>query len=377
MKPLALVIILVALAGTAVYWLTRPEPVAVELAPVTRGDVRSTVANTRVGTVEACERAYLSPAAGGQVARLAVQEGDEVTRGSILLEIWNEDRKADLRLAEAEVRAARSRVDEACEVAAGARREEKRLTGLSARQLVSQEDVDRATTEAAARKAACEGAVSAVGVAAARVDVARQALERTILRAPFTGVVAEVEVRLGEYLTPSPPGIATLPAVDLINDACLYVSAPIDEVDAPAIRQGMSACVTLDAFAGRRCGATVRRIAPYVLEREKQARTVEVEVELTDPEDVRGLLPGYSADIEILIEAHENVLRIPTEAVIDKARVLVFDAAAGMLRSREIGIGLSNWDFTEVTDGLAEGEQVVVNVGREGVADGAAAAPAP
>ncbi|WP_263459142.1 efflux RND transporter periplasmic adaptor subunit [Bathymodiolus platifrons methanotrophic gill symbiont] len=58
------------------------------------------------------------------------------------------------------------------------------------------------------------------------------------------------------------------------------MSAPIDEVDAPQVKVGMSACVSLDAFAEKRCSGTVSRIAPYVLEKEKQARTVEVEVKL-------------------------------------------------------------------------------------------------
>ena len=62
-----------------------------------------------------------------------------------------------------------------------------------------------------------------------------------MLTAPFDGVVAEVNAELGEYVTPSPPGIPTPPAVDLIDDRCLYVTAPIDEVDAPEIRTGMPA----------------------------------------------------------------------------------------------------------------------------------------
>ena len=181
-------------------------------------------------------------------------------------------------------------------------------------------------------------------------------------------------MRLGEYLTPSPPGIATLPAIDLINPECIYVSAPIDEVDAPAIKVGMQACVSLDAFPERRCKAVVRRIAPYVLALEKQARTVEVEVQIDDPDEAAGLLPGYSADIEILIEARENVLRVPTEAVVDHKRVYIFDPVTGRLTAREFVPGLANWEFTEITSGVAAGEIVVLTTGREGVEDGAVVA---
>ena len=176
-------------------------------------------------------------------------------------------------------------------------------------------------------------------------------------------------------MTPSPPGIPTLPAIDLLDLSCFYVSAPIDEVDAPPITPGMSACVKLDAFPDRRCQGVVRRVAPYVLDVEKQARTVEVEVELNDPEDIRDLLPGYSADIEILLKTHDNVVRIPTEAVQEGNRVLLYDETTGYLVERKFKPGLSNWNYTEVESGLNVGDKIVLSVGREGVAAGVRAVP--
>ncbi|OYV18929.1 MAG: Efflux transporter, RND family, MFP subunit, partial [Methylococcaceae bacterium NSM2-1] len=181
--------------------------------------------------------------------------------------------------------------------------------------------------------------------------------------------VAEINVELGEYVTPSPPGIATLPAIDLLDVSCLYVSAPIDEVDAPQIKTGMSACVSLDAFAEKRCSGTVSRIAPYVLEKEKQARTVEVEVKLTDPNDIKDLLPGYSADIEVLLASKQQALKVPAEAVLENNRVLLMQAD-GLLEERVFKPGLANWNTVEVLSGLNVGDRVVLSVGRDGVVAG-------
>jgi len=192
----------------------------------------------------------------------------------------------------------------------------------------------------------------------------------------IVSIVAEVNAELGEYVTPSPPGIPTPPAVDLIDSRCLYVAAPIDEVDAPAIRTGMPTCISLDAFPERRCGAKVRRIAPYVLDVEKQARTVEVEIEFANREDSVGLLPGYTADVEIILEQRDNVLRVPTETVLEDSRVLVYKDSDGTLESRRFDSGLSNWRYTEVLSGLEEGERIVVSVDREGVEAGAEVIPA-
>jgi HlyD family secretion protein len=115
----------------------------------------------------------------------------------------------------------------------------------------------------------------------------------------------------------------------------------------------------------------VRRVAPYVLEAEKQARTVGVEAEIEDPEKY-SLLPGYSADVEIIIENRENTLRIPTQALLEGKRVLVIDAT-GILHARDVERGVSNWEYTEIRSGLKAGERVVTSIDREGVADGVAA----
>jgi len=378
MRLLVRILLMLALAGAlagALWYLTRPEPITVRLYTVSTGRVEATVANTRVGTVKACRRAYLAPMVGGQVAVLGVREGARVDTGAVLLEIWNEDLKAQVELAEAEATAARARAREACASAAGAEREAARLRRLVEDRMVSEEQADVAETQALARRAGCEATIASQRVSDARVQVARANLERTVVRAPFPGTVAEVNAELGGYVTPSPPGIPTLPAIDLLDVSCLYVSAPIDEVDAPAVQVGMPACVSLDAFTGKRCNAVVRRVAPYVLDTEKQARTVEVEVVLHDPADLAGLLPGYSADIEVLLDAHEQVLRVPTEAVLEGDRVLVYEPADGTLVERRFERGLANWSFTEVISGLPAGARVVVSLGREGVQAGAHVIP--
>jgi len=164
----------------------------------------------------------------------------------------------------------------------------------------------------------------------------------------------------------------TPPAIDLLTDDCHYISAPIDEVDASDIALGLPVRVTLDAFRDRVFPATVRRISPYILDQEKQARTVEVEAELEPlPEDVR-LLAGYSADMEIILDSGDNALRIPSELVVDDEYVLVVDGE-GILQRRQIRKGLTNWRYTEVLEGFKEGALIVSNIGSEGVEAGAPA----
>lgn len=204
-----------------------------------------------------------------------------------------------------------------------------------------------------------------------RLAVAEAALSRTRLTAPFDGIIAEVNGELGEYVTPSPVGIPTPPAVDLIDTSCLYVAAPIDEVDAPEIKVAMPARISLDAFSKEYFKGKVRRVAPYVLDMAKQARTVDIEVEFLSEKDNVNMLPGYSADVEVILDAHKDTLRIPTEALLEGYRVYVYDADSQTIHEIAVKVGLSNWQFTEIKQGLEAGQQIVTSIDREGVVGGA------
>ena len=362
-----------AAAAAGIWWTTRPEPVEVAVGAATRGTVERTVANTRAGTVNACRRAKLSPSTGGQIAELPIREGDAVQEGQLLLEIWNEDLKAQALLAEQQVAAARDRARSVCLRAGVAQRNADRLGKLRRQDIVPEERLDNAVSEASALAAECAGARTEVGVREAERAVVQANLERTRLLAPFDGVIAEINGERFEFVTPSPLGVPTPPVVDIIENDCFYVTAPIDEVDAADIRVGMPVRISMDAFRSETYAGRVRRIADYVLDVEKQARTVDVEAVFDAVPEDPTLLAGYSADIEVVLDVRRDVVRVPTEAVMDGRRVYVYEPAEGRVAAREIRIGLANWDWSEVLEGLAPEELVVVNVDSPDLADGAPA----
>jgi len=317
-------------------------------------NVEKTVSNTRAGTIDACRRSKMSPAAAGQISVLHVKEGDSVNEGDILLELWNKETKA-------RVTASERSSDQACIVSAKAERDASRANELYAKGLTSEEAKETAVANAESTMAACNAAV-------AQVEVTKASLERTMLIAPFDGIVAEIEGKLGEYVTPSPVGVATKPTLDLIDNTCLYIKAPIDEIDAPDVRSGMKASITMDAFGEEEFLATVTRVAPYVLDLERQARTVEIEATFDNPQQY--LLPGYSADVTIIIDTSQETLGLPTQAIMrgDKVYVIGDD---NVIENRQLETGLSNWEFTEVLSGLELDDRIVLSVDRTGVKDGA------
>lgn len=371
-RRFALALLVICLLATGIWWINRPKPVSVLLASIDQGRVESSIANTRAGTVEACMRTKLSATMGGRIEMLAVKEGDRVKKGQLLMKLWNEDQRAQSTLAQAQVETARKRVTEVCTVAANAQSEAERQTALFKQGFVSGSRNEQSRSDAQARQASCDAAKADVVQTLARVNVTRVEQNRTLLYAPFAGTVAKVVGEVGEYSTPSPPGVPTPPAIDLIDDSCLYVRAPMDEVDAPKIEAGQVVRISFDALPKQSFPGKVRRVAPYVSAVEKQARTVDIEATLdVDKAPPPRLLVGYSADVEVVLAVRESVVRVPTSALQEGSRVL-FAGSDGILQLRQIRTGLANWEFTEVIEGLTAGDQVVTSLEREGVKAGAA-----
>jgi HlyD family secretion protein len=369
-------LIALAVAGAvaaAVWWIGRPKPIPVVVTEATRGRVESTLANTRAGTVDACLRTKLSTILGGRIEVLAVKEGDKVKKGQLLMRLWNEDIQAQEKLAQAQANSARKRVVEACTLAASAEREVARQTELHAQGFVSINAIDTARAAADAKTAACATTRADVEQADANVRLARVQNARTVLVAPFDGTVAKIVGEVGEYSTPSPPGVPTPPAIDLIDESCLYVTAPMDEVDAPKVRAGQRVRISLDALPKQAFPGKVRRVAPYVTAVEKQSRTVDIEATFDEPARVGRLLVGYSANVEVILDARDGVLRVPAAALLEGGRVLVV-GQDGRLEERKIKAGLANWEYTEVLEGLGAGERVVTSLERPGVKAGAVVA---
>jgi HlyD family secretion protein len=103
-------------------------------------------------------------------------------------------------------------------------------------------------------------------------------------------------------------------------------------------------------------------------DRQEQNRTLEVEAIFTDNPLPANLLPGLSADLEVILDARDNVLRIPTYALLEGGRVMVIEDVR--LVKKPVTTGLHNWKYTEITSGLVQGEPVVVSLDRPEVTPG-------
>jgi HlyD family secretion protein len=348
-----------------------PAPVPVRVVVAEKGRVEETVTNSRAGTVKARRRAKLAPETGGRVLELPRRRGARVRKGDLLLRVDDALQRAQLRLAEDDRKTALAQRDQACLAAERAERERDRTRDLAAQGIVSTDQIDGVDSQARTAAAACRAARATAERAQSAVALAQATLEKTVLRSPFDGVVADTFIEEGEWTTPSPPAIPVPPVLDLIDTRSIYVSAPMDEVDSARIETGQPARLTVDSRPGQHFPAHVVEVAPYVTDRLEQNRTVEIELELDDAAVAISLLPGTSADAEVILSAKDGVLRVPTSALLEGGKLLVLED--GRLVEKPLQLGLRNWDFTEVKGGLEEGARVVVSLDRPEVKAGAKA----
>jgi HlyD family secretion protein len=367
------VLVILVAAGLALRaTVFRPKPIEVQAQPVGRGRVEETVTNTRAGTVKARRRAQLAPEVGGRILSITHREGERVKAGEILMRLDASLNEAQVTLSRRELQAMEAQREQACLAVERSRRELSRLSRLAKEGIVSTDALDQAQTATQTAEASCHSARAAVEQARAGVDLSSRRVQQSVIRAPFDGVVGDLSVEVGEWTTPSPPGMPIPPVMDILDPDSIYISAPMDEVDSSRIHAGQPVRVTVDAYPGRSFAGHVRRVAPFVLDVEEQNRTVEIEVSLDDPGQVR-LLPGTSADVEVVLEVRPDVLRVPTPALLEGGRVLAVQEAGKTrkLAERKVRTGLRNWDWTEVLDGLSPGDLVVTSLDKPEIKAGA------
>jgi HlyD family secretion protein len=361
----AVVAVVVVLRATA----CRPKGIEVETARAERGVVEDVVTNSEAGTVRARERARLGAEQAGRVRAIPKREGASFETGDVLVELDSDAGRLRRDLARRDLDAARHAAEQARAAAALALRTWERVQPLAEQGLISPGERDAARARHDEAEAARRASESREESAASALGIAEETLRQMRILAPFDGVVSQRFIEVGETVV---PGQA---AVEVLNPRRLYVSAPLDEMDIARVQVGLPARVSLDPYPDREWGGTVSRVAPFVNDVVQQNRTLEIEVELALDEG--GPLPkaGTSADVEIILDRREGVLRVPTFSVIEGKRVLAIER--GRAVSKDVATGLRNWEWTEIASGLSEGQMVVTSLDVQGVKAGVAVRPKP
>jgi RND family efflux transporter MFP subunit len=300
-----------------------------------------------------------------------------VRRGDVIARLDNADYQASVSQAQANVASAEASIIEAAADRDQLRRDASRLRDIRTHNpnLISQQDLEIATSKAAQGDARFAAAEARKRAAEAALRMAHANNENTIIRAPFSGTVLRKDAEVGEVVAPSVGGGLTRGAVVTMADlSTLEVEVDVNEAYIGRIRSGAPARITLDAYPDTSFRGAVRQVVPTA---DRQRATVQVKVSITD-HDPR-ILPEMGAKVDFLQPdsgrtmpgaVSRPVLRVPAAAVrTDGGTSVVWIVRDGRLVKRPVTTGPVSGGFLEIRSGLDGGEQLVTG-GVEAPADG-------
>jgi HlyD family secretion protein len=300
------------------------KPLKVQGATASVAIVESTVSTTSSGTVDAEQQAVLGFGVTGRVAKVSVQSGAWVTRGQLIAELENTDLKS---------------------VAQDAERERKRAQELFDAGLVSRVALDDALRA---------------------YEIARANLDRAQIRAPFNGMIAELNLEVGELaqaqsLSGAASGSSV--AVRIVDLKPRLIKGRIDELDLAHVAPGQNARIKIPAIQKALLDAQVTRIVPFVNSSKEQDRTAQVELKLMGEAaklDPRKIPVGASADIEIVTSSKSGALCVPARTVLGtRDSRTVFLLKDGRAIKTAVKTGVGNYERIEILEGLSSGDVVI------------------
>jgi RND family efflux transporter MFP subunit len=366
--------------GTSAAALPEPTPVTIQVAEVRSQSVDRFLRVT--GSLAADEQADVAAETGGRVIGTPVERGTRVAAGAVLIRISGTEADASLR--EANANAAQlqarlglaagepfdpARVPEVLNAKAAldwAEADFNRIKALVDQKVVSQAEYEQRLTQVQAARQQYQTALNgaqqsyrSLQAATARVDLARKSSADTVVRAPFSGIVAERLVSTGDYVTRGMK-IATVVRIDPVR-----VELTVPEQYLSLVSAGQAVRLSVDAYPGEVFTAKVRFVSPS-LKANQRALTVEAVAQNTD----NRLKPGLFVTALLQQPAPAPAMLVPASAVETVAGTSrVYVLAGDKVEERIVTIGEKSGDRIELATGVKAGERVAANP-RGKLADG-------
>jgi RND family efflux transporter MFP subunit len=314
--------------------------------------VRITEKITYTGTLEALTKINITPEVGGKISRIHAEAGDRVAKGQLLAELETDSIRLQLRQAEAGVAVAEASH-------ADALRNRERMDRLIKENAVSEQQREKI-------QLAYDAAAAQLEQARAGLNLAQHALDVSLMKAPFSGVIASKNAEVGDVINPMMGGFGggAGGVLTLMDYSKIKLVVAISSEDIGRIRKGQEAILRVAAFPGRDFRGSVRVVN---LTADPLSKKFGVEA-VFDNSDA-ALRPGTFGDLVFEVQSHENALVVPQQAILENA--YVFAVEGGKAVRKNVTLGIQNTTMVEILAGLAEGDAVVVE-GNYGLEEGSA-----
>jgi RND family efflux transporter MFP subunit len=368
---LALLAALLAASGYA-YWQRIGGVVLVDTAAVTTAyPSQAYAALNATGYVVAQRKASVASKATGRLEWLGVMEGSPVKQGQVIARLEGRDVAAQRDQAAANVRVAAANVEQGRAELRNAQIELDRAKELASKNFISRSALDTALARFDKARAALASQQAALAVAQANLKVAEVAVDQTLIRAPFDGVVLTKNANVGDNITPFSQAVDTKGAVVTIADMdTLEVEADVSEGQLARIRIGMPVEIQLDAIPRERFPGVVNRMVPTV-DRAKATVLVKIRFSERDPR----VLPDMSAKVTFLdketsAQERQPVTVVPKAALFERnGGSFVNVVKDGVAHTVAVKTGREIADAVEVS-GVEAGMRVIVKPNDGAALDG-------
>jgi len=361
-----LILIIVALAATA-WWVFLKPDAAIEVRTAIAREISNQVASTVLnasGYVTARRQATVSSKFTGKVMEVLIEEGMKVEKDQVLARLDDANVRTSYALAEAQLRSSETSLKETQALLNEARAIFKRTQSLVERELASQAEMDRARAGSESLAAQLERKEADVHVAEKQLDVYRQQLEDTIIRAPFAGVVVAKNAQPGEMISPvSAGGGFTRTGIGTIVDmASLEIEIDVNEAYINRVKAGQKTLATLDAYPDWSIPCHVIAIIPTA---DRQRATVEVRVGF-DKLDER-VLPDMGVKVAFQGVGVETSpgragVLVPVSAIIESGnKQYVYLLIDNVVERRAVATAGERGKDMLVSSGLSGGDKVIIN----------------
>lgn len=342
--------------------LSSPRETAVQTQPVTLRTIRSSILAS--GELSYERQAQLTSELIGQVKAIHVKESDVVKRGQLVLEIDDEQYRADVAEQQAQVRAQEIAIERAEVESRQAERELERSIKLDAAHMVTAEFNEERKLNYDQHQLALKSARAQLDLAREELRKSRKFFEKTRIESPLDGVVISVDIKAGETAIPSISGVAGSQLMTIADPSSIYAKVHVDEADIANLRVGNKAQVVVTSAADRPILGRVDRIATSGrVAPGRQGLSFAVGITFDEPN--RQLLrPGVSCRAEIFVTGRESVLSAPIRAVRTEesgnvTKQYVFVVRNNRAQRVEVKTGIADDDYMEIVSGLKAGDQMI------------------
>jgi HlyD family secretion protein len=381
-KTLIIIAVIIGLVSLAYFKKTgKSQTLEVKVQQVAAENIKRSILAS--GTLVYKEQVQLRSEVIGQVSEMLIEEGDEVTKGQVLMRLEPRTFRADVEQQAAFVRIQKIAIEHQSKKIENLKSQWQRKHDLYQRKILDRDAYELIDNQYALAKIDLRSRQESLLQAQATLDKAQERLDKTVFRSPIKGIATSVDIKQGETAISGSTNISGSNLITLADPSSILIEVEVDEADIANILVGQQADIFAVAFPDKALKGQVQSIATTAKRAQgRQGLSFKVKILLSDSNTI-AVRPGMSCRAEIYTQSKSKTIAVPSESIIFASQgknaqeddesdneVLadnvdhVFVLIDGKAVKQTVELGISNDRLQEITSGLKVGDKVITGPAR-------------